>query len=73
MIQLTAEERQAVMNGKPVRLQAAEIGKNVVLLLEEEYDRLRQLLEEEKEDRLLQDGWQKLAFRGLALSEDDEP
>jgi hypothetical protein len=73
MIELTEEQRRAVMSGETVRIQAAEIGKNVVLLLEEEYEKLRQLLLEEQEDRKLQEAWQKLAYRGLALSLDDEP
>lgn len=73
MIELTEEQRQAVMHGQTVHMQPAEIGKSVVLLLEEQYDNLRQMLDEEQEDRKLQKGWQKLAFRGLALSQDDEP
>jgi hypothetical protein len=36
-----------------------------------QYEKLRQLLEEERDDRNLQEGWQKLAYRGLALSLDD--
>jgi hypothetical protein len=72
MIELTAEQRQAVMNGEPVRIQPAEIGKSVVLLLEEQYQKLQELLEEEQEDRKVQRGWQTLAYRGLALSLDDD-
>jgi len=73
MIELSESQRQAVISGETVRMLPAEIGKGVVLLLEEEYDKLRQLLDEEQADRKLQDGWQKLAYRGLALSLDDEP
>jgi len=73
MIELTAEQREAVMSGATVRIQPAEISKNVVLLLEEQYEKLRQQLDEDQQDRKVQDGWQKLAFRGLALSLDEEP
>ena len=72
MIELTEGQRQAVINGETVRLQPAEIGKNVVLLLEDQYEELRRLLREDQEDRTLQDGWQTLAYRGLALARDDD-
>jgi hypothetical protein len=71
MIELTPEQQQAVIRGEIVRLQPAEIGKNVVLLLEEQYQQLKALLEEEQEDRRVQQGWQQLAYRGLALSLDE--
>jgi hypothetical protein len=71
MIELTEEQRQAVRTGEPVRLLPPEIGRNVVMLLEEQYEKLRAAWEEEQADRKLQAGWQKLAYRGLAL--DEEP
>jgi hypothetical protein len=73
MIELTEEQRQAVMSGEIARVQPAEIGKIVVVLLEEQYEKLQALLEDERKDRIVQNGWQKLAYRGLALSLDDEP
>jgi hypothetical protein len=69
MIELTEQQRQAVLSGQTVRVQ--ETGRTLVLLLEEEYEKMRALLEEERADRRVQEGWQKLAYRGLALS--DEP
>jgi hypothetical protein len=69
MIELTEDQRQAIISGETVRVQPPEIGRNVVLLLEEQYDKLRELQEEEA-DRTLQEGWQKLAYRGLALEDD---
>ncbi len=68
MIELSDEERNAVMRGKAVCIKPSDIGKNVVLLLEEQYEKLQELAEEERADRKVQDGWQKLALRGLALS-----
>ncbi len=73
MIELTEQQRQAVLNGETVRVQPAEIGKNLVVLLEEEYEKLRALVEDEEQDRKMQESWQKLAYRGLALSSDDVP
>lgn len=72
MIELSEQQRQAVMSGEAVCIQPADIGKNVILLLEEEYEKLRELLKEEQEDRKLQEGWQKLVYRGLAISLDDD-
>jgi hypothetical protein len=72
MIELTDGQWQAVINGETVHLQPAEIGKNVVLLLEDQYEELRRRLRENEEDQILQEGWQKLAYRGLALAQDDD-
>ncbi len=73
MIELTAEQRQALMSGEMVRIPAAEMGKNVVLLLEEQFQKFLDMLEEEQEDRKVQEGWQKLAYRGITLSLDEGP
>jgi hypothetical protein len=73
MLELTAEQRQAILSGETVRMEAPEIGKNIVVLLEERFQKLQDSLAEEQEDQNLQRGWQKLAYRGLALSLEDEP
>jgi hypothetical protein len=68
MIELSAQQRQAVLNGEAVRVCEGE--KTLVLLLEEEYERICRQLEEERADQAVQEAWQKLAYRGFAL--DDE-
>ena len=51
MIELTEEQRQAVKNGEAVRLPSAEIGEDVVLLRATQYEKIRELLEDEREQR----------------------
>ena len=50
-IELTEEQRQAVRQGEVIRLPAPEIGGDVVLLRAEEYESIRELLEDEKQQR----------------------
>ena len=50
-IELTEEQRQAVMKGEPVRLTAPEIGGEVVLLRAEEFESIRELLEDERQQK----------------------
>jgi hypothetical protein len=57
-IDLTDEQREAVRNGEAVHVPAPEVGGTVVLLRAEQYERLRELLEEE-EDRKLREAWLK--------------
>jgi hypothetical protein len=49
-IELSEEQRQAIQNGEPVRVAAPEFGHAVVVLREDQYEALRQALEE-VEDR----------------------
>jgi hypothetical protein len=51
MIELTDEQREAVKNGEAVRLPSAEIGEDVVLLRASLYERVREMLEDEREQR----------------------
>jgi len=51
MIELTDAQRQAVLNGEAVRVRAPEIGENLVLLRAAQYDRLRELLEDERDQK----------------------
>ena len=53
MIELTEEQRQAVLKGEPVRVPVAEIGVDVVVLRAGAYDRIQELLE----DRALHEAW----------------
>ena len=56
-IDLTDEQQQAVKNGEAVHFSAPEIGGTIVLLHAEQYERLRELLEEEEEDRKTREAW----------------
>lgn len=49
MIELTEEQRQNVLQGKPVRVAAPEVGAACVVLRADVYERLRSLLEDDTE------------------------
>jgi hypothetical protein len=51
MIELTEEQRQAVRNGQAIRLPAPEIGEDVVLMRAAQYESLRELAEDEREQQ----------------------
>jgi hypothetical protein len=51
MIELTEQQRQLVKNGEAVRLAVPEIGEDVVLLRATQYDNLREMLEDQREQR----------------------
>ena len=51
MIELTEQQRQAVKNGEAVRISAPEIGEDVVLLRVTQYETLRELLEDQREQQ----------------------
>ncbi len=51
MIELTEQQRQAVKNGEAVRISAAELGEDVVLLRAALFDKLRELLEDDCEQQ----------------------
>jgi hypothetical protein len=57
MIELTEEQCQAVRNGEPVRLAAADIGEDVVVLRADSFDKIREKLDDEQD----QAAWAKLA------------
>jgi PHD/YefM family antitoxin component YafN of YafNO toxin-antitoxin module len=56
-IELTEEQKQAVKNGKPVRVTVAELDSDLVLLRAQEYEDIREFLEDEREKA----AWAKLA------------
>jgi hypothetical protein len=53
MIELTLEQKQALLQGQPVRIAIPEIGKEVVLLQGEAYEAICEILEEERERQLI--------------------
>lgn len=50
-IELTEQQRESVQKGEAVRLPAPEIGQDVVLLRADTYAALRELQEEEREQK----------------------
>ena len=68
-IELTEEQRQAVLNGVPVRLPAPDLGKDIVLLRADVYEDIRELLEEERQREALA----RVALRNAVGRMDDEP
>jgi hypothetical protein len=51
MIELTQQQQQAVKNGEAIRVAAPEIGEDVVLLRATQYENMRELLEDQHEQR----------------------
>ncbi|MBL8797499.1 MAG: hypothetical protein JNM56_26600 [Planctomycetia bacterium] len=64
-IELTEAQRQAVRQGEAVRLSAPEVGGEVVLLRAEEYDSIRELLDDEKQQRAFREAGVRSAVRWL--------
>ena len=51
MIELTEQQRRAVKNGEAIRVPAPEIGEDLVLLRATQYENMRELLEDQREQR----------------------
>lgn len=51
MIELTEQERQAVRNGEAIRVAVPEIGEDLILLSAAQYESIRELLEDQREQR----------------------
>ena len=49
MIELTEQQQQAVKNGEAIRIASPEIGEDVVLLRATQYESMRELLEDRRE------------------------
>jgi PHD/YefM family antitoxin component YafN of YafNO toxin-antitoxin module len=64
-IELTDEQRQAVRNGEPVRLAAPELGGDIVLLSAKQFERLQELLEDERQQRAFRQAGLRSAVRWL--------
>lgn len=50
-IELTEEQRQAVIKGEVVRLALPEIGQDVILLRADAYEDIREVLEDERQQK----------------------
>jgi PHD/YefM family antitoxin component YafN of YafNO toxin-antitoxin module len=64
-IDLTEEQRQAVMNGEPVRLPVPEVGGDIVLLRAEEYESIEELLEDERQQKAFREAGLRSAMRWM--------
>ena len=53
MIHLTDEQRTAVENGDPIRVEAPDLGREVVVLRADLYESIEELLREEQERRVI--------------------
>jgi hypothetical protein len=51
MIELTDQEREAVRSGEAIRVAAPAIGEDVVLLRATEYEKMRELLDDQRDQR----------------------
>ncbi len=69
MIELTEEQRSAVEQGDPIRVMAPDLGKEVVVLRADLYDTVRELLEEERQRRIIA----RIAMRNAATRMNDLP
>ena len=68
-IELTEEQRQALRNGKTVRLTIPELGGDLVLLPAERYESIRELLEDEQEKA----AWARLARKAADRWAEENP
>jgi hypothetical protein len=69
MIELTEQQRQAVKNGEAIRVAASEIGEDVVLLRASQYERLRELLEDQREQQTVL----RYSMQQVAKAVQDDP
>jgi len=51
MIELTEQQRQALRNGEAIRVAVPEIGGDVVLVRATQYQNIRELLEDQREQQ----------------------
>ena len=63
MIELTDQQRQAVRDGEAIRVAEPEIGEDVVVLRATQYESMRGLLEDEREQRAVLRYSMKLATK----------
>jgi hypothetical protein len=69
MIELTEQQRRALLDGQPVELTPAEIGRKVVLLRADAYEEIREILQEERTRKAMA----TVAGRNAAARMRDEP
>lgn len=65
MIQLTQEQRQDVLNGKPVLVSESELGKDVVVLPAETFAEIQEILEENRQQRGFRQAGLRSALRWM--------
>lgn len=65
MIELTDDQCQALISGEPVRVSAPEIGADVVLVRAEQYESIRELLEDKREQKAFREVGLRSAMRWL--------
>jgi hypothetical protein len=53
MIELTEKQREAVRNGQAIRLAAPEIGEDIVLLRATQYEKVRELVEDQRDQQAI--------------------
>ena len=53
MIELTEQQRHAVQKGEAIRVAAPEIGEDVVLLRATQYETMRELLDDKREQQVV--------------------
>jgi hypothetical protein len=68
MIQLTSEQRQALLNGEPVRFRDPELNQELVVCPASLFEHLQEILEDDKE----QAGWVKRSVQNLARRVQEE-
>lgn len=66
MIELTEQQRRAILDGKAVRVADPEWGETVVVVREDLYQRLQALLEDE-EDRKVQEAVLKASHQSAVV------
>lgn len=69
MIELSEEQRKAVLTGLPVRAVLQQEGTEAVVLAIEQYDRIRELLHDERD----QAAWSQLGRKAARRWMDENP
>jgi hypothetical protein len=64
-IDLSEEQRQAVMKGEPVRLTVPEVGGDVVLLRADHYESIRELVEDQRQQKAFRQAGLRSALRWM--------
>ncbi len=64
-IELTEEQRQAVIKGEVVRLALPEIGQDVILLRADTYEDIREVLEDERQQKAFREAGLRCARKWL--------
>ena len=71
-IELTAEQKEAFRDGRPVEWRDPETGQAGVLLRADEFHKIMEFMREEADDQKFQRAWQEAAMKGVARVINDE-